>query len=171
VRIFPRQSYLLLVVAIVVGVTLGSTSNMLAHAIENSGFVHWTQQAHCTWGRALFDHGNGGGQARAEAVSRNALIANQVTMPCQDWLARPAGFITAKYQVFKNNGGNWQLCGDSNWAHNGAPGHSLIVVSNDWGNNPLCGAGEYRTHAGSFVNVNNAWHGGWIHTTPGHHLP
>ena len=134
-----------------------------AHYVYDSGYPYATDRA-CTWVRAEVSHGAyDSGYFKADTESDwNILQAD-----CQGSMNRPAGYISARIQVYKWNGTSWALCTQLPTRYNSGTANKL-VTSRTYALTP-CGPGSYRAGSVGYV-YNGAWNGGRVVTDTWHNL-
>ena len=155
-----------LILAILIGIGFAATAvPAYAHFIYEDGFTY-ASDFDCAANRAEISHGSGGGYSRSDIAAW--VIGGDE--PCRDHFIRPAGYLRAASDLDKWSGSSWQPCVVSNWTYSTKSAHTLQVAT-DYGSNPPCGSGIYRTYGdGQFLN--GTWKGGGLSSGgTGHTLP
>jgi hypothetical protein len=153
----------------VVVISLVAAMPASAHEASESGYVHRTGDAECTWARAEFDHDDSdgyGGYARSDVAYDDALVTPVGTYACSEEKTALTGYLATRFYVYKWNGSDWYVCAYTNFYYNPRPLHRYYIYSG-W-SKPPCGRGYYGNLTGSFLKNSGTWKGGQIWS--GNHL-
>lgn len=140
----------------------------LAHYVYNDGYVWENGSGKClkTWGE--ISHGSGGGYAKNDSKAVKEFFNGSFEVHCwQEWDRPPNYFKVRNVLKKKTSSGDWAVCVDGDWKFNAETTHTLKKES--YYSTP-CGNGTYANNAGSFINFDSAWKGGYMWSGP-HDLP
>lgn len=159
--------------ALLLSATLvGTLAQPAAADVESKRVNTYYSSDNCQDTRSEVSHGNkGGGYLRVDSIASRYNRA--LGWACAETYERPAGYHAVKAKFYKwryvNGEYKWDLCWSSDWTYNSTT-ESKFWAYKDFGSNPPCGSGYYKTYAGSYHKHGGEWWGGWV-WSPSHYLP